>query len=68
MAEAIEKPQDDRVECGKCGALLGRLEQGKVEIFCRRCKTLCRAVVVMAPKIVVEIITPSDDNAPAPAL
>ncbi len=67
VLKRMEEQVENQVRCPKCDGLLGKIVSGQVVIRCRRCKVDCRAVIVLIPKIVVEIVPDECDTAPAPA-
>ena len=62
----VEKLSEDEARCPQCTGMLLRLKSGEVEVRCRKCRQTYRAKVILVRKIVVEIIEPRCDTAPAP--
>lgn len=65
--EVLENLSEDVVRCPDCNGWLLSLKSGEAEVRCKRCKKTCRAKAVLVRKIIVEIIQPECNTAPASA-
>lgn len=63
--EVFENLSEDEVRCPECSGMLVRLKKGEAEVRCKRCKKTCRAKAVLVRKIIVEIVQPECNTAPA---